>query len=69
MMKENHSICVIVQVQTAATSWRTKITARASRGRWSWRGWKDRTASERCLSDRPGRIFRRDRARDKRSGS
>lgn len=27
MMKENHSVCVTVQVQTVATSWRTKITA------------------------------------------
>lgn len=27
MMRENPSICVTVQVQTVATSWRAKITA------------------------------------------
>lgn len=27
MMKENHSVYVTVQVQTVATSWRSKITA------------------------------------------
>ncbi|MGB3635569.1 MAG: hypothetical protein WA982_16115 [Rubrobacteraceae bacterium] len=27
MMKENHSICVTVEVRTSATSWRARITA------------------------------------------